>query len=68
MIGKNTTAKVIEVATTGKNISLLPIKAAFLIGKPASNFLNIFSVTTIPSSTTNPVANTIANKVIILIE
>ena len=66
--GMNTTAKVIEVDTTAKKISLLPSKAASLIGKPSSNFLKIFSVTTIPSSTTRPVAKTIANKVNTLIE
>ena len=66
--GKNTTAKVIEVDTTAKKISLLPSLAASLIGSPSSSFLKIFSVTTIPSSTTRPVANTIANKVNTLIE
>ena len=53
---------------TAKNISLLPSRAACLIGKPSSSFLKIFSVTTIPSSTTKPVAKTIPSKVRILIE
>ena len=66
--GINTTANVIEVDTTAKKISLLPSLAASFIGSPSSNFLNIFSVTTIPSSTTNPVANTIASRVNTLIE
>ena len=57
-----------EVEITAKKISLLPSLAASFKGKPSSNFLNIFSVTTIPSSTTKPVANTIANKVSTLIE
>ncbi|MNY49534.1 hypothetical protein D3C86_1849680 [compost metagenome] len=35
---------------------------------PSSTFLKIFSVTTIPSSTTRPVAKTIANSVNTLIE
>ena len=35
---------------------------------PSSTFLKIFSVTTIPSSTTNPVAKTIAKSVNTLIE
>src|SRR5664279_4433798 len=35
---------------------------------PLSNFLKIFSVTTIPSSTTSPVARTIARRVSIFIE
>ena len=63
-----TTANVIEVETTAKNISLLPSLAASLIGKPSSNFLKIFSVTTMPSSTTSPVANTIASNVNTLME
>ena len=66
--GKKTTASVSEVEITAKNISLLPSRAAFLMGMPSSNFRKIFSVTTIPSSTTNPVASTIPNKVSILIE
>ena len=61
--GRNTTANVIEVDTTTKNISLEPSIAAFRIGNPDSNFLKIFSVTTMPSSTTSPVASTIANNV-----
>ena len=66
--GKNTTASVIEVDITAKNISLLPSSAALLIGKPNSSFLNIFSVTTIPSSTTSPVASTIPSRVNTLME
>ena len=68
MTGKNTTASVIEVDITAKNISLLPSSAALLIGKPSSSFLNIFSVTTIPSSTTSPVASTIPSRVNTLME
>ena len=63
MTGKNTTASVIEVEITAKNISLLPSNAALLMGKPNSSFLNIFSVTTMPSSTTSPVASTIPSSV-----
>ena len=66
--GINTTASVIEVDMTAKKISLLPSLAASLSGSPSSNFLKIFSVTTIPSSTTKPVASTIASKVNTLIE
>ena len=61
--GINTTASVIEVEMTAKKISLLPSLAASFKDKPSSIFLKIFSVTTIPSSTTNPVANTMASKV-----
>ena len=66
--GKNTTASVIEVEITAKNISLLPSSAALLIGNPSSSFLNMFSVTTIPSSTTRPVASTIPRSVNTLME
>ena len=52
-----------EVDITAKKISSEPSRAACIFGIPDSSFLKIFSVTTIPSSTTNPVANTIASKV-----
>ena len=42
--------------------------SALLIGKPNSSFLKIFSVTTIPSSTTRPVAKTIPKSVSTFIE
>ena len=58
----------IEVEITAKNISLLPSMAACLIGIPFSNLLKIFSVTTMPSSTTSPVASTMASSVKILME
>ena len=61
--GRNTTASVIDVETTAKKISLLPSNAALRIGNPLSSFLKIFSVTTIPSSTTKPVASTMPNSV-----
>src|SRR5690606_6509030 len=66
--GKNTAAKVIEIEITAKKISLEPFIAASIGGIPPSTFLKIFSVTTIPSSTTSPVASTIANNVSTLIE
>ena len=66
--GKNTAAKVIEIEITAKNISLDPLMAASIGVIPSSTFLKIFSVTTIPSSTTKPVAKTIANKVNTLME
>ena len=68
MTGKNTTASVIEVEITAKNISLLPSNAALFMVSPSSIFLKIFSVTTIPSSTTRPVANTMPKSVSTLIE
>ncbi len=42
--------------------------AASIGDMPSSTFLKMFSVTTIPSSTTNPVARTIASKVNTLME
>src|SRR4051794_34736892 len=66
--GRNTTASVMEVEITAKNISLLPSNAAWRIGMPCSNLRKIFSVTTIPSSTTKPVASTIPNNVSTLME
>src|SRR5690606_33975292 len=66
--GKNTAANVIEIEITAKKISFEPLIAAEIGDMPSSTFLNIFSVTTIPSSTTKPVASTIANNVNTLIE
>ena len=68
IIGKNTAAKVIEIEITAKKISFEPLIAASMGDMPSSTFLKMFSVTTIPSSTTNPVANTMANSVKTLIE
>jgi hypothetical protein len=58
---------VIEIEITAKDLirafdGCFNWRHAFLL------FLNIFSVTTIPSSTTKPVARTIANKVNTLME
>ncbi len=66
--GRKTAANVIEIEITAKKISFDPFIAASIGDIPSSTFLKIFSVTTIPSSTTNPVANTIANNVNTLIE
>ena len=57
-----------EIEITAKNISLEPLIAASMGVIPSSTFLKMFSVTTIPSSTTNPVASTMASKVNTLIE
>ncbi|MNE45551.1 hypothetical protein D3C80_1398380 [compost metagenome] len=57
-----------EIEITAKKISLEPLIAASIGVIPSSTFLKIFSVTTIPSSTTNPVAKTIASNVSTLIE
>ncbi|MNE33639.1 hypothetical protein D3C80_1273220 [compost metagenome] len=66
--GRKTAAKVIEIEITAKKISFEPLIAASIGDMPSSTFLKIFSVTTIPSSTTKPVAKTIAKSVNTLIE
>ena len=53
---------------TAKKISLVPLKAAVIGSIPCSILLKMFSVTTIPSSTTSPVARTIASSVRTFIE
>ena len=68
IIGRNTAASVMEIEITAKKISLEPLIAASMGDMPSSTFLKIFSVTTIPSSTTKPVANTIAKRVNTLME
>jgi len=67
-MGKKTAANVTEIEITAKNISFEPLIAASIGDIPSSTFLKMFSVTTIPSSTTNPVAKTMANSVKTLIE
>lgn len=66
--GRNTIASVADVETTAKKISFDPSRAACRMGIPCSSFRKMFSVTTIPSSTTSPVASTIPSKVRMLIE
>ena len=66
--GIKTTASVSDVEMTAKKISRVPYKAAVHLSIPCSLFLKIFSVTTIPSSTTRPVASTIARSVSTFIE
>ena len=61
-------ASVSEVEMTAKNISRVPSTAACILSMPRSIRLKIFSVTTIPSSTTKPVASTIPNSVSTLME
>src|SRR5690606_2190159 len=66
--GRKTAASVTEIEITAKKISFDPLIAAEIGDIPSSTFLNIFSVTTIPSSTTKPVAKTMANSVNTVIE
>jgi hypothetical protein len=62
-MGKNTAASVTDIDMTAKNISLDPFIAVSMGVIPSSTFLEIFSVTTIPSSTTILLPSTIANNV-----
>ena len=68
IIGKKTAANVTEIEITAKKISFEPLIAASIGDMPSSTFLKMFSVTTIPSSTTNPVAKTMAKSVNTLME
>ena len=65
--GANTDASVSVIAMTAKAISREPCIAAFLRGMPASMWRKMFSSTTIASSTTSPIASTIASSVSVLI-
>ena len=62
-IGKNTATNTTVVAITAKNISFDPLNPACNGDIPCSIFVNIFSMTTIASSTTKPMASTTASKV-----
>ena len=63
-IGKNTTTSTRVIAKAVKPISFLPSKAACLLFFPISRCLNIFSSTTIESSTRMPITKDIARRVI----
>jgi hypothetical protein len=66
--GANTAASVIVMATTGPVISLMPTKAAWGGVRPSSMWRWMFSTTTMASSTTRPIASTIASNERRLIE
>ncbi|MPM88630.1 hypothetical protein SDC9_135734 [bioreactor metagenome] len=67
-IGKKTATSVTVVAITAKKISLDPSIAAFLGFIPLSILVYMFSITTMASSTTSPIASTRASKVRMLME
>ena len=67
-IGTNTAASVAVVEMTANTISLVPTTAAARLRRPWARRRSIFSVTTIASSTTSPVAITKASSVIRLME
>ena len=60
--GANTAASVIVIATTGPEISRMPWKAACIGVIPSSMWRWMFSTTTMASSTTRPIASTMASS------
>lgn len=62
-IGKNTATSTTVVAITAKKISFDPLNPACKGVIPCSIFVKMFSMTTMASSTTKPMAKTTANKV-----
>ncbi len=66
--GMNTAASVAVVAMTAKNTSRVPSTAAARGPSPWPRRRTMFSRTTIASSTTRPVASTMASSVRMLIE
>ena len=65
--GANTEASVSVIARTANAISFAPWIAACLRGMPSSMCRKMFSSITIASSTTSPIASTIASSVSVLI-
>ena len=62
-IGAYTAAKVIVIEMTGPTISRAPCSAAWTGALPSSRWRWMFSTTTMASSTTRPIASTMASKV-----
>ena len=61
--GANTAASVIVMATTAEEISRMPLKAACIADMSSSSIWRwMFSTTTMASSTTRPIASTIASS------
>ena len=67
-IGAYTAASVMVMAITGPTISRAPSSAARTDDSPSSTCRWMFSTTTMASSTTSPIASTIASKVSRLME
>ena len=65
--GANTDASVSVIATIANPISRAPTIAACLRGRPSSTWRWMFSSMTMASSTTRPIASTIASSVSVLI-
>ena len=60
--GASTAASVSVIATTGPVISFMPTIAASIGDRPSSMWRWMFSTTTIASSTTRPIASTMASS------
>ena len=60
--GASTAARVSVIAITGPVISFMPTIAASIGDSPSSMWRWMFSTTTIASSTTRPIASTIASS------
>ncbi len=67
-IGRKTATSVMDMAITGMPSSLAPIRAASIGFLPSSICLLTFSTTMIASSTTSPIARTMARRVSKFIE
>ena len=67
-IGMKTAASVTVVDSTAKNTCRVPSTAAARGPRPSARWREMFSMTTIASSTTRPVASTSASSVRMLIE
>ena len=65
--GANTEVSVSVIATIAKPISRAPLIAASLRGMPSSTCRKMFSSITMASSTTRPIASTMASSVSVLI-
>ena len=66
--GANTAASVMVIATMGPTISCMPLKEACMGDSPSSMCRWMFSTTTMASSTTSPIASTMARSESRLIE
>ena len=62
-IGAYTAASVMVIEITGPTISRAPFNEAWTGGMPSSRWRWMFSTTTMASSTTRPIASTIASSV-----
>ena len=68
-IGRNTADSTRAIATSAPEISPIDFSVASRAGSPSSRIMrSTFSTTTMASSTSRPIASTMANSVRVLIE